>query len=307
MNIFAAVFNKQKIMVLREKKYWIQLLVLILLSIGGLILSSSLGGLVVTLLYGTPSVLEASDPATAVRITQTIVSIGTYLLPSLLFAYMHDRRWFCYNYADRRPHQSFVNIVLILSISILPVVGLTASFNESIMPQHGAVAEWMRNTEDNAAKILSTLTSQRDTWSLVANLLVLAVLPGVCEEFLFQGALQPLLMRWTKNPHIGIFLTAFIFSTIHFQFYGFIPRLLLGLYMAYLLYWSKSLWLPILAHILHNALMLLTDYTLQGRGINTESLNYTDVRGAVPLALGCLLITAMGMVFMWRTHKDMRL
>lgn len=294
-------------MLLRERSYWIQLLVLFLLTLGGMLVFSSLAELIIIMIYGTPSFLDASDPATAIRLSQTIISIGTFLLPALLFAYLQDRQWFNYNHANRKPHYSLTNVVLILSIAILPVVGLTASINEKIMPHDGSIVEWMRNTEENANQLISTLTSQRSSWALISNLLVLAVLPGICEEFLFQGALQPLLTRWVKNPHIAIVLTALIFSTIHFQFYGFIPRFLLGLYLGYLLYWSKSLWLPILAHLLHNALTILVDYTLQGRGIDTEALSYTDVRGAVPLALGCILITAMGIVFMWRTHKDLHI
>jgi membrane protease YdiL (CAAX protease family) len=127
------------------------------------------------------------------------------------------------------------------------------------------------------------------------------VLAGVCEEFFFQGALQPLMMKWTKNPHIGILITALIFSALHFQFYGFIPRFVLGVYLGYLFFWSRSLWLPILAHVLHNALSILIDYTLQGRGIDTDNLQFTDVRGSIPTAISCTLVSAMAIVYLWRT------
>lgn len=274
---------------------------------GGILVSSSLGELLVLLIYKTPSLLEASDPATAIRISQTVITLGTFLFPALMFAYLQERQWLNYNRANRRPHYSMVNVVLILSISILPIVGVLGALNESIMPHEGPLAEWMLKTEEAAGKILETLTSQRSSWSLIANLMVLAVLAGVCEEFFFQGALQPLLMRWTRNPHIGILLTALIFSTIHFQFYGFIPRFVLGVYLGYLFYWSGSLWLPVLAHVLHNALSILIDFTMQGRGIDTDAVKFTDVRGAIPLAAACALVTAMGIVFLWRTHKDLKI
>ncbi len=257
-----------------------------------------------TMIYHTPDMLDAADPATAIRLTQAITTVGMWLVPSLLFAYCQDRQWFGYNAADRRPKQSMVNMVLILSVTLLPVVGVLSSFNQHIMPQEGSVAGFMRHLEEAAEAILQVVTSQRDSWSLISNLLVFAVLAGVCEEFFFQGALQPLLMNWTKNPHVGILLTALIFSTMHFQFYGFIPRFALGLYLGYLLYWSRSLWLPILAHVLHNALSLLVDYTLQGRGIDTDNLQYTDVRGSLPLAAVCTLVSAMAIVYLWRTYRD---
>lgn len=291
-------------MKLHEKSYLIQLIVLLLFMVGGMLIFTSLGELIVLLVYHTPSMLEASDPVTATRITQMLTTIGAFLLPSLLFAYCQDRQWFNYSAANRRAPQSMVNMVLILSVTLLPVVGVLSAFNQNIMPQEGAVAEFMRNLEDAADNILSLVTSQRSTWDLICNILIFAVLAGICEEFFFQGALQPLLTKWSRNPHIGILLTALIFSALHFQFYGFIPRFLLGVYLGYLLYWSRSLWLPILAHVLHNALSLLVDYTLQGRGIDTDSLQYTEVRGSLPLAATCALVSAMAIVFLWRTHRD---
>ena len=289
---------------LREKPYWIQLIVLVLFMLGGMLMFSSLGTVIIMLLYHTPQMLEASDPVTAIRISQTLTTIGTFLVPALLFAYCQNRQWFDYNAANRRPKQSMVNMVLILSITLLPVVGVLASFNEFIMPQEGAVAEFMRDMEEAANHILELVTTQRSSWDLIANLLVFAVLAGVCEEFFFQGSLQPLLMNWTKNPHVGILLTALIFSALHFQFYGFIPRFLLGVYLGYLFYWSKSLWLPILAHVLHNALTILVDYTLQGRGIDTNNMQFTDMHGALPMAAACTLVSAMAIVYVWRIYRD---
>lgn len=289
---------------LQEKSYWIQLLVLGLFILGGLLISSALGELVILLIYGTPMMLEASDPVTAIRISQTFVTIGTFLIPSLLFAYCQNRQWFDYNAANRRPPQSMINMVLILSMTLLPVVGMLSSFNQNIMPQEGTIAEFMRNLEEAANDILKLVTSQRSSWDLISNIMVFAVLAGICEEFLFQGALQPLMMKWTKNPHVGILLTAFIFSVLHFQFYGFIPRFMLGVYLGYLFYWSRSLWLPILAHILHNALSILIDFTLQGRGIDTDNMQFTDVHGSIPVTIACTLASAMAIVYIWRTYKD---
>ena len=283
---------------LQEKPYWIQLIVLALFMIGGMLLFSSLGSLAILLLYHTTSVLEAADPVTAIRISQTFITIGTFLLPALLFSYCQNRQWFDYNAANRKPDFSMVNIVLILSVTLLPIIAILADFNARIMPQEGTVAEFMRDLEDAANHILEMVTSRRSTWDLISNLLVFAVLAGLCEEFLFQGALQPLMMKWTRNPHIGILITALIFSTLHFQFYGFIPRFLLGVYLGYLFFWSRSLWLPVLAHVLHNALSILVDFTLQGRGIDTDNMQYSDMHGSVPLAVSCTLVSAMAIVFL---------
>ncbi len=291
-------------MKLQEKPYWIQFIVLALFMTGGMLLFSSLASLVILIIYHTPSMLEASDPITAIRISQSLATIGAFLLPALLFAYCQERQCFQYNAANRLPDFSMTIIVLVVSVTLLPVVSVLSMFNMQIMPQEGVVAEFMRNFEDAANQILDMVTSRRNNSDLIANIVVFAVLAGVCEEFLFQGSLQPLMTKWCRNPHVGILLTAFIFSTLHFQFYGFIPRFALGVYLGYLLYWSRSLWLPILAHVMHNAISILADYTLQGRGIDTDNLKFTDLNGVMPIIISCTLVSAMGIVFLWRTYKD---
>ena len=96
-----------------------------------------------------------------------------------------------------------------------------------------------------------------------------------------------------------------IFSAIHFQFSGFIPRLLLGAYLGYLFYWSRSLWLPVLAHFLHNALSLLVDFSFQGRGVELDEMKFTDIHGTVPLVISCSVVTFISLLFLWRTQKEL--
>ena len=146
---------------LQEKPYWIQLIVLALFMLGGMLLFSSLGSLVLLLIYHTPSMLDAADPVTAIRISQTFATIGTFLMPALLFAYCQNRQWFDYSAANRRPNASMTNIVLILSITLLPVVSVLSTFNMFIMPQEGAVAEFMRDMEEAANHILEVITRDR--------------------------------------------------------------------------------------------------------------------------------------------------
>ncbi len=77
------------------------------------------------------------------------------------------------------------------------------------------------------------------------------------EEFLFRGVIQRLFTEWTRNRHVGIWIAAFLFSFIHFQFYGFLPRFLLGLYFGYLLVWSSSIWVPVTGHFINNGVAVL--------------------------------------------------
>jgi hypothetical protein len=86
---------------------------------------------------------------------------------------------------------------------------------------------------------------------------MIAILPALGEELFFRGILQRIFVEWTRNSHVGVILAAFLFSFIHFQFYGFIPRFLLGLYFGYLLVWSSSIWAPVAGHLINNGIAVL--------------------------------------------------
>jgi hypothetical protein len=92
------------------------------------------------------------------------------------------------------------------------------------------------------------------------------------EELLFRGALQTIFLRWIRNPHVAILLVAFIFSAIHMQFYGFFPRLALGLLFGYLFYWSNNLWIPIFAHLVNNGAVVINTFIYQRQGNELSSL-----------------------------------
>ena len=131
----------------------------------------------------------------------------------------------------------------------------------------------------------------------------MALTPAIFEEFLFRGTMQPFFTKWFGNKPVAIVVTAFIFSAIHFQFYGFIPRFLLGIYLGYLLIWGKSLWLPIIAHFMHNAASLILDFSAQKRNIDLESLDPTQIKGFYQILLFSTLFVGLGLYWMWRNRK----
>ena len=127
---------------------------------------------------------------------------------------------------------------------------------------------------------------------LLVAMLVIAVLPAIGEELVFRGLIQNELYRGTKNIHVAIWVAAILFSAIHFQFFGFVPRLLLGALFGYLYYWSRNLWIPILAHFVNNGLSVLVMYFYQRGSFeydleNPESvpLNAVIISGVVTIGL----------------------
>lgn len=281
----------------------IQVLCLLLFVVAGTIVFSGLGSLAAYGIYHTHNFNEASSPANYLRITQAFSSVGMFLFPALLFAHAQDRKWLQYNNGTRKPNYLLVNVTLVLSIVILPLVAVFSQWNQAIqLPES---MQWMVEIDKEAENITKMLTAQHTYEALIINVLVLALIPSVCEEFLFRGTIQTFLSQWWKKPHLAIWTTAVIFSAIHFQFSGFFPRILLGAYLGYLFYWSRSIWLPVLAHFLHNALSLIVDFTFQSRGIYMDEIEFTDIHGAVPMVISCALVTFVSLLFMWRTQKEL--
>jgi membrane protease YdiL (CAAX protease family) len=287
--IYADYFN------ISNRSFRVQFAYLLLLIIGGIIFFGSLAA------FMKPLGLETAIGARGYfYVVQTIGAFGMFLAPALLFSYCVTKKWFSYSDADKIAPPKLVGYVLILSLFLLPIIACLSYLNEQIsLPESLHNIEiWMRKMEDANKAILLTLTANSTLLILLVNLVVMAVLPALFEEFLFRGTLQPFFTKWFGNIHIAIIITAFIFSAIHFQFYGFIPRFLLGIYLGYLFVWGRSLWLPVIAHFMHNAVTLIADYGAQRRGIDLESVDPAQIQGFYPMVMGCFVCVGIGVYYL---------
>lgn len=136
--------------------------------------------------------------------------------------------------------------------------------------------QWCRQMEDLAEAQTEALLNTSSVWQMLVNILVIGVLTGIGEEFFFRGALQGMLVRCKVNHHIAIWTSALIFSAMHFQFFGFVPRMLLGAWFGYLYWWSGSIWLNSLAHALNNSLVIVFSWLI-GQGYLSEEFDMLGV------------------------------
>ena len=133
---------------------------------------------------------------------------------------------------------------------------------------------WALLKEKQLESLTEYLVSFESNYEFVVGILTIAIIPGFCEEYFFRGVLQKNLRLILKNPHIAIFISAFLFSAFHLQFYGFFPRFFLGLLFGYFFYWSNSLIYPVIAHALNNFLSLSTFYFAK-KGLFGDSINFS--------------------------------
>ena len=194
------------------------------------------------------------DSTPALRIATIIQDIVIFILPAIATAMLITRLPATFLSIDKFAQKKHYILTLITLIVSIPAMNYIIAWNESMqLPESmKGIEEWMRNSENNAAIMVKTMLGQPDIPNLIMSILIVGVLAGLSEELFFRGALQKILLSKPMNGHIAIWITAFIFSAIHMQFYGFIPRLLLGAFFGYLVVWSGSLWLPIVAHAFNN-------------------------------------------------------
>ena len=163
------------------------------------------------------------------------------------------------------PQLKEVLLVVILTFCIFPITSFTGQIN-SVMHLPGwlsGVEHWMIEKEDKADNLIDMLVVSNTFWVMILNLITIALIPAIAEEMIFRGVFQKIFNNLFKSGHIAIWVTAFIFSAIHFQFFGFIPRFILGLVFGYLFFWSGTLWLPVISHFVNNSFPVMLEY-LQG-------------------------------------------
>jgi len=151
---------------------------------------------------------------------------------------------------------------IIITLGFSPILDLTYRINEWLLVEGSTLHSMAAALESEAARITEAMLQMGTSKQFIATLVSIALLPAICEELLFRGTLQPIFAKWSGNIHVGIWISAAIFSAIHFQFFGFIPRMLLGAGFGYLVYASGSLWPAVLGHFINNGLAVFAAWWL---------------------------------------------
>lgn len=196
------------------------------------------------------------------RVALTAQDIILFILPALCAAYLFGGNPVKYLQADRSPGiGAVIGIVLCMLFSI-PMMNLIIEWNESIILPEALsnIENWLKAQEASAQEMTRHMLQMSNIGDLTIMILIVGVLTGIGEEFVFRGIVQRLFLEKFRNRHIAVWTTAIIFSAIHFQFYGFVPRMLLGAFFGYLLIWSGNIWLPVTAHALNNSLSVIGAY-----------------------------------------------
>lgn len=197
--------------------------------------------------------------AWGIRISSAIQMLLMFFMPAITLLIWSNVEPKSFLGVEKMDHGAILSLsaFLILMVS-MPFISLLAQLNQMLRLPHflSGIEAIMRNLEDSAETTTQLLLSGESFTDYIANILFVGVAAAVAEEVFFRGVLQQLLEKLLKNKSAGVWAAALIFSAMHLQFYGFLPRLILGVLLGYLYLWTKNLWIPILVHFLNNALVI---------------------------------------------------
>ena len=292
---------------LKTKPIWIQLLLFIGMAFGLFMILTLVGTVILSKVTGV-SILEirdiakwnANDPGMIyfIRGLLLIQFLGLFLIPSLLFAYFSDPKPFHYLGLQRPRKNVYWLLAIVIMFISIPAVEYIGALNQKL--NFGTEThKWMKGMEEEATKQIQFMLAKHTPGELITNLIFISLFAGVGEELFFRGVLQRMFIRAFKNPWMGIVLTAAIFSAFHFQFFGFFPRLALGIVLGTIYWYSGSLWPAIIAHFIYDGFIIVLVY-FNPSMIKNPDQTLMNPSTLLPLALGSVALTIL---LLWLMRK----
>jgi len=272
---------------------------LIAFMIAGAVLAAQLSQ-VVWNLWGGENYLKVredmshSQHAVAIKLGQVLTSVVGFFVPALVTAWLLNRRPVkLLGFTAKPTWEQAVYTILIIATALF------AANAFAWITQHIPLSDAWRtkfdNLENEYTRQTTAIMNMRGPVDYILSLLIMALLPAICEETLFRGGMQNFLSRGTHKPWLAIVVVSLLFSLAHFSYYGFLSRFVLGIALGAIFQYSGKLWLSILAHFVNNALIvtILYSYVRKGKPIE-EAMR--DGSGslwgivAIPLLVGLLFM-----------------
>ena len=240
-------------------------------------LSSFLGVLLSSIISPPESEMYKPSNVFTLKMMQLIVSVFIFIIPPLFFSYLSRVNTInIFGFKNKFKRQNLLLVFLIM-IFIQPFVVYCMQINTKLLylvsDYIPLIIQNLENMEQRALELTTLFLTMNSASDLFFNLFLIALIPAIGEELFFRGVVQQYLQKIFKNPHLGVCLTACVFSAIHMQFFGFLPRFLLGLILGYLFFYSGNLWMSVLGHFINNALGVLLAYSAFANKLTPDITN----------------------------------
>ncbi len=214
------------------------------------------------------------------KFIQGFNTIGAFMIPGIIAAYLLSTNPATFIGADSFPRKYGLTLILLIIVALSGMVisdtlyNLTTSISFPSPLQ--SVEQYFKNMDKAYQEQLEAFLKMNSLIDFVEIFVIVAVLPAVCEETLFRGVLQPVMGKAVKNDHLGIIIIAFLFALLHRQFYSFLSIMALGIVLGYLRYWSGSLWVPVIMHLINNGAWTIAIYFFDRNIDRINEISFTE-------------------------------
>ena len=288
---------------LKTKSAGTQFLILISIALASFFIIGLLGTVLLSKISGM-SLETMSDNSkwdyndgtlvTVIRGMQIIQFISLFLIPTFLCAHFFSTDSKKYLGLKSPSNIGYFLIAVAVLLLALPLVNFLGELNRNVQFPAG-IAKWMKEQEAEASKSIQAVLSKHTIKDLILNIVCIAGLAAVGEELLFRGVAQRLLIKLCKSPWAGIIISAFIFSAMHVQFYGFLPRFVLGILLGAIYWYSGSLWTAMLAHFIYDAALIVLVYFNPASMNDENTLKLSNIALAAAASFGFVIVLVMWM------------
>lgn len=229
------------------------------------------------------------------KLTQVFSAIFLFVFPAVSSAYVFSDNWKHYIYLDNPVRIDKIIYAGVMALTMQPFLSWLVYWNNQVkLPEAlNSWEVWMRSMEDQMFETMQTLLATTSVGSLIVNILIIAVLTAIGEEFFFRGALQRMFSDATKKPYLAAVLIGILFSAIHMQFYGFIPRAVMGILFGVMVVQSRSLLLPITAHAVNNAYGVFMYYYCTKNDIPVETFDNPSEAPSIWIVILSVVVSAL--------------
>lgn len=236
----------------------------------------------------------------AMRIAAVMQSLFQLIVPAIATAMIVTRRPATFLAIDRRIDLRLLLLAAAALITATPMMNRLIALNEAVtLPDSLAWLEQsLKQMEEQAAATIAVMQGGTSVGDLIMNILIIGVLAGLGEELFFRGTFLRLMTTGRINPHVAVWTVAIVFSAVHLQFYGFVPRTLLGAYFGYLVVWTRCLWIPVIIHALNNIIYVSSEWVAARQGLGESAINSYD--GNLLVNAASVIITTALLIVIYR-------
>lgn len=245
------------------------------------------------------------DQVRIMKVVQMLSQAFMFVLPALGYAFLTKTNGI--KWLGLKPLNSIqaIGVSVLVTLLAVPLINLLGQW--SMLVEFPAslkgLEDWMLATQQQNDDAIMAFAKMPTLADVATNVLMMAILPAIGEELIFRGVIQPELSKVFKNHHAGIWVTAFLFSAIHMQFYGLFSRMILGAIFGYLFYYSGNLKTSMIAHFTNNmlALILVLIY-----GVEEMETSFEDPfsLGLISMSIG-LFALGVFLLIKWVKKNDL--